>query len=132
MRKLCIICIAILMSYSISIADDESPAKEGLWERLRVKIENVTPKKKLIAVTAVGGVRGAKNELEELYWKDEVKDTDVPEEELLKFSTVVHAASEAPVEKALALLEGFIVENPNSFFVNDAKDAVAQLQQKPE
>lgn len=128
MRKFFIISIAILMSYSISIAGDEPTPNESIWEKLRVKIENLTPKKKLIAVTAVGGVRGAKNESEELYWKDEAKEADVSEEELLKFSTVVQAASEAPVEKALELLNGYISENPNSYFVNDAKEAVAQLQ----
>ena len=49
---------------------EQQPA--SFWDKMRKKIETFTPKKRLTATTAVGGVRGAQIESDDLYWKGEV------------------------------------------------------------
>ena len=50
-------------------AEEAPPETPRFWGSLHQKIETMTPKKKLAVTIAVGGVRGALVEADDLYWK---------------------------------------------------------------
>ena len=67
MRKLIalFVLLGVVLATPAYSADDTQGG--SLWERLRRKIELLTPKKKISTTTAVGGVRGAQADAEEVY-----------------------------------------------------------------
>ena len=70
MKKIAGLCLALLLTCTVTQAAENSADKAGLWSKMRSKIEQVTPKKKAASETVVGGVRGAKEEgSSDLYWK---------------------------------------------------------------
>jgi len=76
-----IVALLLLMGFAafsqpILAADKAAASSKAehpltFWEKLRKKINMFTPQKKLEATTAVGGVRGAQTEVNDVYWKGE-------------------------------------------------------------
>jgi hypothetical protein len=117
--------IALLTLAGVATAQ-ETPS---FWEQLRNKLQGVTPQKKNTATTAVGGVRGAKDQTaENLYWKGEEKALVVSEEELSSFNNASLAAMEGRNEVALSQFQQFLSSYPQSALKPDALAAIAQLQ----
>lgn len=103
-------------------------AELSVWERLRQKIETMTPQKKLSTTTAAGGVRGSLADADDIYWKGETKDLAVDADELAAFKkalTLVDAGNTAAAQTAFA---DFIKQNPDSALRGDAEAALAQLK----
>lgn len=120
-----LILIALLMLAGIASAQ-ETPS---FWEQLRNKLQGVTPQKKTTTTTAVGGVRGAKDQTaENLYWKGEEKPLVVSEEELASFNSAALAAMEGRNDVALSQFQQFLGSYPQSALKPDALAAIAQLQ----
>lgn len=121
--------IAVLVLLGIALASPVQAADQelSLWERLRKKIELLTPKKKLTTTTAAGGVRGTLADAEDVYWKGEAKPVAVDENELAAFSkaiTLVDAGNTAEAKTAFA---EFIRRHPDSTLRADAEAALVQL-----
>lgn len=113
---------------SVSVLAAESPAPSNFWEKLRKKIELLTPQKKMTATNAVGGVRGAASESSDLYWKGEAVRPVVDEEELQAFQKAMTLAGDAAQSKeALAAFEAFVKAHPESSLRTDAEQAMAAL-----
>jgi TolA-binding protein len=112
----------------IFAADKAVKAEHTLtfWEKLRKKLNMFTPQKKLEATTAVGGVRGAQTEANDVYWKGEA-DQMINAEELAAFKKGVEFADGGELAKAQMAFTDFIKTHPNSPLRRDADMALAQL-----
>lgn len=111
-------------------AADEN--KASAFDGFRKKIEQLTPKKKLATTTAVGGVRGALADADELYWKGETPEQVIDATELAAFEealTLAEAGDKAQAEKGL---NDFMRNYPQSQLKADAEQALALLKsEKP-
>ncbi len=116
-----------LASQNLHAAGNDN-ATLSFWDKLRAKIEQIVPQKKVTATTAVGGVRGAKMATDDVYWKGEKVDQAVDAEELGKFKSAMALASNGELPKAQAAFTEFITENPDSPLRKDAEQALAQLK----
>ena len=122
------VLLGVVLAAPAYSADDTQGA--SLWERLRKKIELLTPKKKISTTTAVGGVRGAQADAEEVYWKGEAKNQPIDAEELAAFKNAISMVDAGDMAGAQAAFTDFLKKHPDSRLSEDAKSALAQLQSK--
>lgn len=101
----------------------------SLWDSLRKKIETLTPKKKLSATTAVGGVRGALVETEDLYWKGERTIEEINPKELKDFDNALVLYEAGNSDGAKNAFGKFVTDYPESILVSDANKALGHLGQ---
>lgn len=102
----------------------------GIWASLAEKLEKA-PRKKPIITTAVGGVRGKKNDAQDLYWKGKQR-SELEQDEAGSFHEALSTAVSGDKEGALRRFESFISQYPNSLLREDAVKAVAELKKQPE
>lgn len=128
MKKL--IALFVLLSIGLSMPSYAagSSAEPSLWERLRKKIELMTPKKKLSTTTAAGGVRGSLADADDVYWKGETKGELIDSDELTAFKQAMALVEGGKNADAQAAFADFIKQHPDSTLRNDAEAALAQLQ----
>lgn len=121
--------IALLVVLGIALASPVQAADQelSLWERLRKKIELLTPKKKLTTTTAAGGVRGSLADADDVYWKGEAKPVAIDENELVAFSKAIALVDAGNTADAQAAFAQFVKEYPDSALRTDAEAALAQL-----
>ncbi len=122
-----VIAVLVLLGIALASPAQATDQELSLWERLRKKIELLTPKKKLTTTTAAGGVRGTMADAEDVYWKGEAKPVAVDENELAAFGkaiTLVDAGNTAEAKTAFA---EFIRQYPDSTLRADAEAALGQL-----
>jgi TolA-binding protein len=100
---------------------------EYLWDLLRQKIEQYTPKKELSATTAAGGVRGAQVSADDLYWKDEHVSKVIAEDEYAAFDRALGRAQSGDQVAARAAFESFIAGYPDSELRPEAEQALEYL-----
>ncbi|MCW8825566.1 MAG: hypothetical protein OQK78_03985 [Gammaproteobacteria bacterium] len=113
-------------------AEETNQPKEestSLWDSLRKKIETFTPKKKLVATTAVGGVRGALVESDDLYWKGEIAIKEIDPKELGDFENALVLYESGNTEGAQNAFNKFLSDYPESKLVTDANQALELLAQ---
>jgi TolA-binding protein len=133
MKKVLIMLFVLVFSASILNAEDKVAQKMSLWEKIRAKIEKVTPQKKPSVTTAVGGVRGAKSDGgKELYWKGEKVSPSVSEQELDKFKEALTMAEAGDLDKARELFEKFVTDYPDSVLKGDALLALKEMSSAQE
>jgi hypothetical protein len=130
MKKL--IALFVLLGAVLATPAYSADAKPevSLWERLRMKIEMLTPKKKVSTTTAVGGVRGSLADADDVYWKGESKVQPVDAEELAAFKKAISLADAGDVTGAQAAFSDFLKKHPESRLHDDAEQALALLQPK--
>jgi hypothetical protein len=108
---------------------DQVPQKDVFWDKLQNKLEKLVPAKKASTTTAVGGVRGAKNdEAADVYWKGKDKAVEVNEEEIQKFNLAVECKLKGDNESALKHFEEFLVQYPQSHLRVESLQAVEKLK----
>jgi TolA-binding protein len=112
-------------AYSVDEKQDGS-----LWERLRKKIELLTPKKKISTTTAVGGVRGSQADADDVYWKGEAKAQPIDTEELAAFKKAIALVDAGDMVGAQSAFSDFLKKHPDSRLREDAEQALAYLQPK--
>jgi TolA-binding protein len=122
------VLLGVVLAAPAYSADDTQGA--SLWERLRKKIELLTPKKKISTTTAVGGVRGAQADADDVYWKGEAKPAPVDAEELAAFKKAMSLVDAGDQAGAQASFADFLKKHPDSRLREDAEQALAQLQAK--
>lgn len=122
------VLLGVVLAAPAYAADEK---QEGsMWERLRRKIELLTPKKKITTTTAVGGVRGSLADADDVYWKDEAKAQHIDAEELDAFKKAIALVDAGDVAGAQAAFSDFLKKHPDSRLREDAEMALAQLQPK--
>lgn len=110
-------------SYAAGVTTEPS-----LWDRLRKKIETMTPKKKLSTTTAAGGVRGSLADADDVYWKGENKAQLIDTDELSAFKKAMDLVGAGNEAEAKTAFSDFIKNHPDSSLKADAEAALAQLQ----
>lgn len=130
MKKLYAVLFPVLMTIGSQAvyAEGQKDAPLSFWDKLRSKIEQMTPQKKVTATTAVGGVRGAKMATDDVYWKGEKVAHAVDTDELDAFKQAMGLATAGELVQAQAAFAEFIARNPDSPLRKDADQALAQLQ----
>jgi TolA-binding protein len=130
MKKL----IALFVLLGVVLAAPAYSADEkqdgSLWERLRKKIELLTPRKKISTTTAVGGVRGSQADADDVYWKGESNAQTIDADELAAFKKAISLADTGDLAGAQAAFADFQKKYPDSRLREDAETALAQLQPK--
>jgi TolA-binding protein len=121
------LCSQPLFAEEQAAVQKEEPT--SLWDSLRKKIETMTPKKKLVATTAVGGVRGALVESEDLYWKGEKTEILIDETELEDFNNALVLYEAGNTEGAQNAFGKFISDYPESKLLADANQALELITQ---
>lgn len=99
----------------------------GFWEKLRMKIEQMTPQKKLGSSTAVGGVRGSAVEAADVYWKGEAKPQTIDADELIAFQKAMALVEAGQKDQAQSAFTEFSKAYPQSPLKADADQAMARL-----
>lgn len=129
MKKFSVLCVcACLMVGSQALyAEEKKESAPNFWEKLRAKIEQMAPQKKVATTTAVGGVRGAKMAVDDVYWKGEKAAQVVDEAELEAFTSAMKLVAAGEKVKARAAFAEFVSKNPDSPLRKDADLAQAQL-----
>jgi TolA-binding protein len=112
-------------AYSVDEKQDGS-----LWERLRKKIELLTPRKKVSTTTAVGGVRGSQADADDVYWKGQANTQPIDSEELSAFKKAISLVDAGDTAGAQGAFSEFLKKHPDSRLREDAEQALAQLQLK--
>lgn len=130
MKKIVAVCALVwmVMSSQVLSAEDKKENAASFWEKLRVKIEQMAPQKKITATTAVGGVRGAKMAVDDVYWKGDKAVQVVDADELEAFTHAMSLATEGEHSKAQTAFTAFVRKNPDSPLRKDADLALAQLK----
>ena len=123
-NKMVVFCGMMLAASVVQGAE-----KDGFWDKMQNRLEKVTPAKKTSATTAVGGVRGAKNDdAADIYWKGKDKPVEAPDEELQKFNAGVEAKLKGDNELALKQFEEFLAAYPNSSLRLDRMQAAERIR----
>jgi TolA-binding protein len=122
------VLLGVVLASPVYSADEKQEV--SLWERLRMKIEMLTPKKKISTTTAVGGVRGSQADADDVYWKGEAKAQPVDAEELAAFKKALSLGDAGDVAGAQAAFSDFLKKHPDSRLREDAEQALALLQPK--
>jgi hypothetical protein len=129
MKRVAIVVLGMTLGFGAAHAADDNSS--GLFDSLRKKIEQLTPKKKLQTTNAVGGVRGAQADADELYWKGEKKEQSIDADELAAFEEALNQAEAGNKTGAEKMLKDFLKKYPQSQLKPDAEQALALLKNPP-
>lgn len=130
--KKALMALALLFAVGLAHAEGGKDWKgwygnmlKGLKSKVQKKLESKH------RVSAVAAVRGAKqgDDPNALYWKGGVSDKAQKKlaEEKKQLTDAVQLVVDGDVEGGRASLEKFLKANPESFFAQDAKEALANL-----
>ena len=121
------VCVLLFYAEEPTEAAAKTEEASSLWDSLRNKIESLTPKKKLVSTTAVGGVRGAQIESDDLYWKGESVAQEVNLDELTDFKNALTLYDAGNSERAKNAFGKFVKDYPQSSLFADANQALELL-----
>jgi len=127
MKKLIPLLLVLAVSAAHAQSASQGDSWSGFWEKLRMKIEQMTPQKKLGTTTAVGGVRGSAVEASDVYWKGEARPQSVDAEELAAFQKAMGLVEGEQKEQAQAAFAEFTKAYPDSPLKADADQVMARL-----
>ncbi len=127
MKKLLMLCLFLGAVQTMPVYAGAS-SEPSLWDRLRKKIETLTPQKKLSSTTAAGGVRGSLADAQDVYWKGEAKVQAIDADELEAFKKAMALVEGGNTADARAAFSDFIKQHPDSSLRADAEAALTQLQ----
>jgi TolA-binding protein len=127
MKKLITILLAFAAATALAQSGSQGDSWAGFWEKLRMKIEQMTPQKKLGSTTAVGGVRGSAVEASDVYWKGEAKPQSIDADELAAFQKAMGLVEGEQKDQAQAAIAEFIRTYPDSLLRADADQIMARL-----
>lgn len=130
MKKLIALLVLLGVMFAAPAYSADDNQGMSFWERLRMKIEMLTPRKKIATTTAVGGVRGSMADAEEVYWKGETSTQPIDGDELAAFKKAVSLVDTGDMAGAQASFADFVKKHPDSRLRPDAESALAQLQAK--
>lgn len=103
----------------------------GFMEKLRMKVEQLTPQKQVSTSTAVGGVRGSAVAAADVYWKGEAKPQTIDAAELEAFQKGVALVESDQKVQARAVFAEFAKTYPESILKADAEEIMRHLAEQP-
>jgi TolA-binding protein len=127
MKKMIVLFFVLLgslTSLNLFAADTSSMS---LWEKLRKKVESFAPQKKIGATNAVGGVRGAPSDAQDIYWKGEATQETIDAEELAAFKKAMDLVAAGEKKHANSAFAEFIKKHPESPLRKEAEQALVEL-----
>jgi len=120
---------AVITLLCLGLATLAGAEEATIWNKMKNRLETLSPQKKLTTTTAVGGVRGAKDQpADTLYWKSEEKMQEIDATEYARFNEAYEAATGGRKEEATAKFAAFVQEFPASPLKGDAEEALAALK----
>lgn len=122
MRKVVLFLVISLLASMPAFSGEKS----DWWGSLKAKISKITPTKTHTTVTAVGGLRGGKEQEEALYWKG--KEPSITKDELEVFSKALDFAISGDSIRAREGFERFLSKYPSSALSDDAKKSLNMLK----
>lgn len=129
MKRLFMLLLLGLALFSQALhAGEKNNSSLSFWDKLRSKIESMTPQNKLSVTTATGGVRGAHVASEDMYWKNDASAQTIGSDELEVFAKAMKLAGSDDKAQAQAAFSEFIKKYPESVLRKDADQALAMLQ----
>lgn len=102
----------------------------GFMEKLRMKVEQLTPQKQVNVSTAVGGVRGSAVAASDVYWKGEAKPQAIDAAELEAFQKGVALVESDQKVQARAVFAEFAKTYPESILKADAEEIMRHLAEQ--
>lgn len=127
MKKTIPVLLALGLLAPALHAAETSDSWSGFWQKMRLRIEQMTPQKKLGNTTAVGGVRGAAVEAVDVYWKGETKPQSIDADELTAFQKAMALVEAGQKDQAQVAFADFSKTYPTSPLKADADQALARL-----
>lgn len=129
MKRLVVLFLFGLALFSQSLqASEKSGNTLSFWDKLRSKVESLTPQRNLGATTATGGVRGAPAASEDMYWKNDASAQTLGADELDAFASAMKLTDSEDKAPAQAAFSEFINKYPESSLRKDADQALVLLQ----
>ncbi len=127
MKKLMLSLLVLASSLSTANVYAADTGSMSLWERLRKKVESFAPQKKIGATNAVGGVRGAPSDAQDIYWKGEATQETIEAEELAAFKKAMDLATAGEKKQANSAFAEFVKKHPDSPLRKEADQALVEL-----
>jgi hypothetical protein len=132
-----IVIVIGLLALCVTSAPAQEKKGSGLssWlKELQKKIDVISPRKSLSVSTGVAGVRGAKDDSGKgkLYWKGKKGEEPVTEQELHEFKEAISFAEKGDRAMAIAELEEFLKQYPDSALIPDAKKSLDLVKAEPQ
>ena len=124
MKRLAMLFMVGLLFGSQTIYAEEQGDASNFWDKLRERLEMLTPQKK-VAETTTGGVRGAPTVTEDMYWKGEISAQSIDPDELEAFKKGMALMDSGDKKQAQTAFADFINKYPDSSLIKDAKEALA-------
>ena len=127
-RMIVLLLIGLSFGSQIIYADGQGDTLD-FWQKLKNKIASFVLQKSAspTTTTSTGGVRGAPNTSEDLYWKGEASPQTIDPYELEAFKKGITLMDSGDKNQAQAAFSAFITEYPDSLLKKDAKEALAHL-----
>lgn len=121
MKKLiaALLALSLFGAYARSADTGKADSWSGFWERLRMKVERMTPQKKVASTTAV--------EAGDIYWNGEAKPQFIDSDELTAFQKAMALVESDQKDQVQAAFTEFAKTYPNSPLKADADPAMARL-----
>lgn len=129
MKKLAmLLMLGLVLGSQALYAGEKGDSTQSFWDKLRSKLESLTPQKKVVATNATGGVRGAAVASDDIYWKNEATGQTVDSEELEAFKKAVKLIDTGDKGQAKTAFSDFIKKYPDSSLRKDADQALALVK----
>ncbi len=132
MKKLVLTLVVLLAAGALRAEEGKSWKAwyNDMLRGLKTKIsKGVQSKHRVSAVAAVRGAEKGEGDPFALYWKDAVSDKAQKKlaDEQKQLTAAVELVVGGDIAGGRAALEKFLKDNPESFFAQDARDALANL-----
>lgn len=129
MKRLVMLFLLVFAFFSQSLhAGEKNDNASSFWDKLRSKIESMTPQRNLGATTATGGVRGAPAAYEDMYWKNDASAQTIGSDELEAFAKAMKLTDLEDKAQAQTAFSEFVSKYPESSLRKDAEQALVLLQ----
>lgn len=125
--------LIILMLISHPLVSSASPVSApyeiSVWDRIKIKIANLVPKKQILVTTTSAGVRGDILESDDLYWKDH-NAIEIDVDELKSFNVAMDLVNQGNSNAASVAFKKFLYKYPKSQLTEEAKEALRVLSKE--
>jgi TolA-binding protein len=129
MKKLTmLLLLGLALGSQVLHAAEKNDDTMSFWEKLRSKIESFTPQRRVTSTNATGGVRGAPESSEDVYWKNEATAKTMAADELEAFKNAMKLTASDDKAPAKTAFSEFIKKYPDSPLRKDADQALVLLQ----
>jgi len=127
-KLLMLLLLGLALGSQVLHAAEKGDRTLSFWEKLRAKIESLTPQKRSSVTTATGGIRGAAVASDDIYWKDEASAELIAADELDAFTQAMKLTDAEDKAQAQSAFSEFIRKYPASPLRKDADQALALLK----